>query len=93
MIADLNTLSIILVFAAWQAAYPINNVKCIQVDNMDDIWNCPSCGDDLHDVGEAMKEKTDETSFEVLNSLLGYYCENCNNFYGKESLKDELHAP
>jgi hypothetical protein len=38
-------------------------------------------------------ERADETSLEVLDDLLRYYCESCDDFYGSESLKDKVLAP
>ena len=60
---------------------------------LDGTWNCPSCGDDLHDMEQQVGEQADETSLDVLDDLLRYYCESCNDFYGTESLKDKVLAP
>jgi hypothetical protein len=58
------------------------------------IWNCPWCGDELYDLKETMKKKIgDEESLQLLDSLLKYYCGNCNDFYDNESLKEEIFRP
>ena len=53
-----------------------------------DNWNCPSCGDNLHDISSDIA--IDESLFEAFDSMLRYYCENCDDFYGKDSLKEEI---
>ena len=53
-----------------------------------DNWNCPSCGDNLHDISSDIA--IDESLFDAFDSMLRYYCENCDDFYGKDSLKEEV---
>jgi hypothetical protein len=53
-----------------------------------DNWNCPSCGEDLHDISSDIN--VDKSLFDAFDNLLRYYCENCDDFYGSDSLKEEI---
>jgi len=53
-------------------------------------WNCPFCGSELDNVAEQLKEHAivEGDVLGVVDQIFGYYCSDCDDFYGNDSLKE-----
>ncbi|GEM_PF-7004530 len=55
-------------------------------------WNCPSCGSELNNVAEQLKElaPVEDDMLGTMDQVFGYYCSGCSDFYDSDSLKKQI---